>query len=193
MIYETRPTSPQVDALGWTLVWTYSTCLRGRRIPALDRLTVTEAATLLGVTRDAIYKRVQRGQIPWDKDNEGRVYVYVDPAEAVEDKSTDANGRSTDTDGKSADSSTSTTQAAERDALLEALREQNEMLRTEVEDWKEEARRKDHIIMTMAQRIPELEPAEPREPAVSTSEERGSSETTQDQEQPSWWRRIFGS
>ena len=55
----------------------------------MDRLTVPEAAQRLGVTRDAVYKRVQRDQIAWDKDSEGRVYVYVDTADIGEDSSVD--------------------------------------------------------------------------------------------------------
>jgi excisionase family DNA binding protein len=152
----------------------------------LDRLTVTEAATLLGVTRDAVYKRVQRGQIPWDKDDEGRVYVYVDPSEAVEDESTDTGGESTD-------SSTNKAQGAQRDALLEALREQNELLRTELSVWQEEARRKDTIIMTMAQRIPELEaPPEAQEAPETASESAGEEEAAPEEERRPWWRRMFG-
>jgi excisionase family DNA binding protein len=153
----------------------------------LDRLTVPEAATLLGVTRDAVYKRVQRGQIPWDKDNEGRVYVYVDASKAVEDESTDTGGESTD-------SSTNKAQDTERDALLEALREQNELLRAELSVWQEEARRKDTIIMTMAQRIPELEaPPEARESPETASEEpaKGDDDVPEEERRP-WWRRMFG-
>ena len=55
----------------------------------MDRLTVPEAAERPGVTRDAVYKRVQRDQIAWDKDEEGRAYVYVDTADTGEDSSVD--------------------------------------------------------------------------------------------------------
>jgi hypothetical protein len=42
-------------------------------------------------------------------------------------------------------------------ALVEALRNQIELLRAEIEDRKEESRRKDAIIMSLSQHIPELE------------------------------------
>jgi hypothetical protein len=45
------------------------------------RVTVPEAAEMVGVTQRAIRKRVQRGTIPWDKESEGRVYVYVNPSD----------------------------------------------------------------------------------------------------------------
>ncbi len=146
----------------------------------MDRLTVPEAATLLGITRDAVYKRVHRGQIPWDKDDEGRVYVYVDPVGPFEDKSTDSAHESTD-------SSTDSVQSDAKDVLLEALKEQNDLLRAELTAWQEEARRKDHIIMTMAQRIPELEPApEPREGSGTASGSPDQGTDHPDQEKPSW-------
>jgi hypothetical protein len=47
----------------------------------VDRVTVLEAAELLRVTESAVRKRIQRGTIPWDKDVEGRIYVYVDSSE----------------------------------------------------------------------------------------------------------------
>jgi hypothetical protein len=46
-----------------------------------DRVTVPEAAEMVGVTQSAIRKRVQRGTIPWDKDSEGRIYVHVNPSD----------------------------------------------------------------------------------------------------------------
>jgi len=44
-----------------------------------DRVSVSEAAEMVGVTQSAIRKRVQRGTIPWDEDSEGRIYVLRKP------------------------------------------------------------------------------------------------------------------
>ena len=58
--------------------------------------------------------------------------------------------------------------------LLASMQDQIDTLKQELEDWKEEARRKDAILMTRGQRIPELEaPAEPREASEKGSEEPG--------------------
>lgn len=46
----------------------------------MDRVTVVEAAARLGVKEQAIRKRIQRGTIAHDKDDDGRVYVYLDPS-----------------------------------------------------------------------------------------------------------------
>ena len=43
------------------------------------RVTVAEAAARLGVKEQAIRKRIQRGTLAHDKDDDGRVYVYLDP------------------------------------------------------------------------------------------------------------------
>ena len=52
----------------------------------------------------------------------------------------------------------------DRDLLIE-------FLRAELAAWQEEARRKDHIIAALTERIPELEPAsEPQESPVTASE-----------------------
>ena len=68
-------------------------------------------------------------------------------------------------------------------------------------DWlKREVERKDTILMQMAQRIPELEPArevspEPRDTPQTPPDHHGNGTVHQDDgdaEKPSWWRRFFG-
>ena len=156
----------------------------------MDRLSVAQAAEVLGVTQAAVYKRIQRGTIEHDKDSEGRVFVYLDAADIPSDKSMDEPDASTD---MSMDGSNSA-------ELIAELRTHNEHLRQEVEAWREEARRKDTILMTMAQRIPELEPAkdsssEAAESPISSSEEPDKGNHPEQQEpsqRRSWWRAFFG-
>ena len=158
----------------------------------MDRLSVAEAAKVLGVTQAAVYKRIQRGTIAYVKDDEGHVFVYVDPTNTPTDKSMDGEVGVTDKlSDKSMDASTT-------QELIAELRTHNEHLRQEIEAWREEARRKDTIIMTMAQRIPELEPSrdaspEPREAPQTTSDGASGTEERRDEgtgpEKPSWWRR----
>src|SRR5215212_8355949 len=124
----------------------------------MDRLSVAQAAAVLNVTQAAVYKRIQRGTVEHDKDAEGRVFVYLDASDIPSDMSTDEPDASTD---MSMDGSNSA-------ELIAELRTHNEHLRQEVEAWQEEARRKDAILMTMAQRIPEPEaPSERRESSES--------------------------
>jgi hypothetical protein len=149
----------------------------------MDRLTVAEAASALGVSQDAIYKRIQRSTISHDKGSEGRVYVYLDTSDIQTDQSTDAS-----------------TNMSERDKLVAELRDHNDYLRRQLEVWQEEARRKDHIIAALTERIPELESAAPPEASespVTSSEEWGEAsgghatggyETEKAEEGLSWWR-----
>jgi hypothetical protein len=141
----------------------------------VDRVTVPEAAEMMGVTQSAIRKRVQRGTIPWDKDSEGRIYVYVDPSETRPETGED---RARDTvTGQS------------RDEVLEAYKDQVEFLRRELE-------RKDTLLMSLMQRIPELEaPSEPREATENGSERASRGTATPEQQEPSegrsWLHRFF--
>ena len=140
----------------------------------MDRVTVAEAALRLGVKEQAIRKRIQRGTLAHDKGEDGRVYVYLDAEDGATGTRTDA-GMST---------------------LVQSLQDQIAYLRQEAEDWKEEARRKDTIILSLTQRISELEaPSEPRD-APETAAKGGEREVLDEteravEERRPWWCRIF--
>ena len=149
-----------------------------------SRVSVYEAADLLGVTVDAIRKRIQRGTIPHERHEDGRVYVLVDEARTLQDKS--SKPTSTVQDEVQDDSQVPYL----TDELVTELRAQNEWLRREAE-------RKDAILLRMTERLPELEAAaEPREAPVSTSEEQSKGTAPAEQQEPSqrrvWWRAFFG-
>ena len=154
------------------------------RPPTVRRVPVIEAASILGITPDAVRSRLRRGTLPKEVGEDGTVFVRLN-----------GDGR----DGRT-DQSTDRPTDQPTVAYINALRSENELLRRELEDRKEESRRKDHIIMTLAQRVPELEAAqEPREPSQTVAEDAGGSEprsaTEGDQEgsEPRpWWRRWFG-
>ncbi len=77
--------------------------------------------------------------------------------------------------------------------MLAAKDETIEALRGEVEVWREAARRKDHIIMALTDRIPAIEA--PEDGQEATQEPTRGSEGVADREEPerrSWWRRVFG-
>ncbi len=131
---------------------------RDRSRDTLDHLSVAEAAEALDLTHSAVRRKpVQRDQISWEKDEDGKLWVYLDPSEARR--------------GTSQDSSLDTLHPGERDSFIESLQDQIALLRTELEC-------KEAILMTMAaQRIPELEPAqEPRESSEWATEDDGRRE-----------------
>ena len=147
----------------------------------LDRLTVSQAADKLGVTQDAIRKRIARGTIRHDKDPKGRIFVYLDTSE-IAYKTVQDEGQ---------DESFKTKQDTDQDKYTRSLEDQIDFLRRELE-------RKDTIIMSLTQRIPELEaPLEPSGGTQTASEApaKGDDVPTESQEpskQRSWWRTFFG-
>jgi hypothetical protein len=112
----------------------------------MDRVSVAEAARRLGVSQDAVYKRIKRGTIPYEKAEEDKTYVYLD--ESVDDGET----------------STDTVEGPSTDSVLVAE------LRNRVRFLEDELQRKDAILMSLVQRVPQLAPApEPREsPEMAT-------------------------
>ena len=149
------------------------------------RVTLTKAAQVLGVSKEAVRKRVQRGTLRSDVGEDGRRYVYLDDVGGV------------GPGGLHGDDP--------RYELIATLREQ-------LAEEREARRRADTIIAqltqanaTLAARIPELEaPSEPRQPPdggagdTDTPAPRSAPEEAQEpssppqEEQRSWWQRLFG-
>jgi hypothetical protein len=157
------------------------------------RLTVDEAAKLLGTSANALRKRIERGTIKSEKIDAVR-YVLLSDRDMPQHAGDASNDMSHDSAGPSHDS------VADMSAFVENLEDQVDYLRRQLEVWQEEARRKDHIIAALTERIPELEPAretpsEPRESPQTPSEEqekgKGPAGDT-DQQKPSWWKRFLG-
>jgi len=136
---------------------------------------VDQAAKRLGISESAVRQRIHRGTIESEKDENGRLVVYL-TADDTQD-----NGDTT---------------PVVQD-YIDALKSQIEAVENDRDEWREEARRKDHIIMALTQRIPELEAApEPQESAVidSESDVKGDvpREPAADEISKSWWQRLFG-
>jgi hypothetical protein len=125
-------------------------------------LNLVEAAAKLGTTPEAVRMRAKRGTLESEKRDDGRLYVRV-----VADY----------------------TEGEHREGGDSSLVEQ---LRSEVEYLRDENRRKDSIIMQMAQRMPELETHEASEDHAQEAPEEtersgirpGLGERLRD-----WWRR----
>jgi uncharacterized coiled-coil protein SlyX len=144
----------------------------------LDRLTVAEAAGALDISQDAVRKRIARDTIQHDRDESGRVFVYLSPSETVHKTDQDV----------TRDIASKTVQ----DRYIQSLEDQIAFLRRELE-------RKDAILLNMTERIPELEaPPEARESPQTVEEEperpepRPATVESQESVQRPWWRRVFG-
>jgi hypothetical protein len=146
------------------------------------RVTVDEAARNLGLTVDAVRKRVQRGQIAYEKDQAGRVRIILDEGETLQDKGPDATGQ-----GASAE-------------LVEELRDRVHYLERVLEDEREarteERRRHDTLMAQLMQRIPQLEaPSGARESPETPPDADPNTEASPDTggERRGFWSRLFGS
>jgi hypothetical protein len=142
----------------------------------MDRASVAETARRLGVSQDAVCKRIKRGTIPYEKAEDDKTYVYIDPSVDGDETSNDV------TTDASTDPSINTVLLAE--------------LRNRVRFLEEELQRKDAILMALVQRVPQLEPAQQPPGAPETAaDEPGRVEprarATEAAERP-WWKRLFG-
>lgn len=147
-----------------------------RRIPR-QRLDLRSAADVLGLTVDAVRKRVKRGTLESEKDADGRLYVFLDADQ-------ESDHPRSDTDRLIS-------------VLEEQLRAEREHLRAEREAHAE-ARR---LLAAALERIPpQLEaptaPSEPSESPTEAAEPRPSTAAAPEPETPAesrpWWRRVFG-
>jgi hypothetical protein len=147
-------------------------------------VTVQEAADLLETTVDGVRSRIKRGTLDSAKVG-GAVYVLLGPDQTP--PSSDQPGLG----GTSPDQSA--TSPEDRDALLAAKDETISHLRRELDARNEELRRKDAILLTLAQRVPELEaPQNDQEDSQEPPNGAGGADYRTEPEQPSWWRRFFG-
>jgi excisionase family DNA binding protein len=149
------------------------------------RVTVEEAAKLLGLSGNAVRKRLERGTLQSVK-VDGIRYVVLDG-----DMSQHANDTPNDMSGD----------MSLMQAHLDSMREQIGYLKDVIEKRDEEMRRKDHLLAAALERIPAIEeaPPEPREapepgadikPGVDPQGEDAGPETGVSR-RSSWWRRLF--
>ncbi len=157
------------------------------------RVTVDEAAKLLGTSANALRKRIERGTIKSEK-VDGVRYVLLSDIDIPQHTGDAPGGMPHDSAGPSHNSATGMS------AFVDSLEDQVDYLRRQLEVWQEEARRKDHIIAALTERIPELEPAreassEQRESPQTPSEQQGNGTAHPEDggaEKRSWWKRFFG-
>lgn len=148
----------------------------------LERATIYQASQRLGISESAVRQRIHRGTLESGKDENGRLVVYLPNNDSIDTKDND-----------------DITTVVEN--YINALKSQIETLEVDKEHLREESARKDHIIMSLTQRIPAIEapadePSNERKSPVSDSEDEGKGdvppEPAADEIRQSWWRRLFG-
>jgi len=115
----------------------------------VDRVTIQEAARNLGISEGAVRKRVTRGTLQHEKEEDGRVYIYLDEG-----------------DRRGVDKGQDVGVDPNNNALISQLRDEVAYLR-------DESRRKDEIIMQQAMTMRQLSAAsqEATEAAETVEEE----------------------
>jgi predicted transcriptional regulator len=131
-----------------------------------NRVTVQEAAHRLGVTEQAIRKRVKRGTLESDTEA-GRVYVYLDAGYEP--------GQDTVTNPAS-------------DALISGMQARIDSLERQLEEANTRDRENRRIIMQQAQNLAAIEAPESGDRSPDVEEPPADSEGSR---RP-WWRRLFG-
>ena len=159
--------------------------------PTTRRVPVEDAANILGITANAVRKRIERGTLRSEREGDTR-YVLLDA-----DMSRHAANMPP---GMPGDQILMVERLESEVAFLrDLLRSRDEELRREREAREEAERRRDTIIMHMAERIPELE-APLVQQGVSNAnvegagrgKDRASDDTQIVSEHRGWLRRFFG-
>jgi len=153
------------------------------------RVTVAEAAEILGITVEAVRGRIKRGTLEHERDS-GTVYVLLD--QRSYDQSADRPRPDSDqtTDRLQSDSSAL---ISAKDETIAALRDQLEAER----QAHAEARR---LLMAALERIPpqieapsdERESPQPARKEPERAEADPATVESQESVQRPWWRRVFG-
>jgi excisionase family DNA binding protein len=168
---------------------------------AVARMTVEEAARSLGIKEESVRKRVRRKKMRSEKDEDGRLYVYVDATKTIRGERGSLHA------GRSADES--------RDFARELIESKDETIRilqVQLQEEREARRRADTSIAqltranaVLAQRVTELEATQGTVGGAAgvqqdgTGEPHGSARPRDTAEFPvrgslihPWWRRVFG-
>jgi excisionase family DNA binding protein len=135
-----------------------------------NRVTVQEAARLLGISEGAIRARIHRGSLETEREG-GTVYVRLD----ADDTSN---------------------QRTEQSELVQTLREYNTSLERQLNAERQASAELRRIIAALTQRIPpQLEAPSERPETATEGTDRGtvSKEPREPAEPRSWWSRVFGS
>jgi len=145
------------------------------------RVTLREASEILGVSVEAVRKRVKRDSLGSDKGPDGRVYVYLDT-------------------GGDASYPEPGVEAGGAGDLVEELRDRISYLERQLDVRTEELKEHRRLLAGLIERVPELEAPQEAADAPEPTEEQqgraeprsGAGEAQEGAQRRSWWRRVFG-
>jgi uncharacterized membrane protein YccC len=165
-----------------------------------QRVTVADAALLLGLSEDAVRSRLRRGTLRRETGRDGTVFVVLGtdrPASYQRPTDNRSTNQQNDrqTAGQSIDSHVDSRGGSEtyRDELVEALRDEVAHLRDQLDRERDASAELRRIVAGLVQRVPELEAApEPRNAPKTASEGMANSDDVPSEpERVSWLRRLL--
>ena len=164
-----------------------------------QRVTVADAALLLGLSEDAVRSRLRRGTLRRETGRDGTVFVVLGtdrPASYQRPTDNRSTNQQNDrqTAGQSIDSHVDSRGGSEtyRDELVEALRDELAHLRDQLDRERDASAELRRIVAGLVQRVPELEAApEPRNAPKTASEGTVNGNVPSEPERVSWLRRLL--
>jgi hypothetical protein len=147
---------------------------------ARRRLTVQEAAEVLGTSVDAVRSRIRRGSLDSEKGEDGRVFVWLGGDEAGDKPQAEDQGWETRLS----------------EPLIEELRDRVRSLEDQLREERRANEENRRLLAAALERIPAIEaPRESPEspgPGEPTPTPTDSGARPENQSSRPWWRRIFG-
>ena len=165
-----------------------------------QRVTVADAALLLGLSEDAVRSRLRRGTLRRETGGDGTVFVVLGtdrPASYQRPTDNRSTNQQNDrqTAGQPIDGHVDRRGGSEtyRDELVEALRDEVAHLRDQLDRERDASAELRRIVAGLVQRVPELEAApEPRNAPKTASEGMvNSDDVPSEPERVSWLRRLL--
>jgi hypothetical protein len=145
---------------------------------------VKDAADLMGISAEAVRKRIKRGTLPTERDHDGTVRVLLDAdGTRTDDRTDDRPDDRPDGDG---------TRPDDHDALVAAKDQTISLLREQLEAERTANAENRRLLAAALERIPEIEArqGDGAEPGAVSPPPAG--EDAQTGAERSWWRRWFG-
>jgi hypothetical protein len=164
-----------------------------------QRVTVADAALLLGISEDAVRSRLRRGTLRRETGGDGTVFVVLGTDRpASNQRPTDdrlinqQNDRQTTAQPIDGHVDRRGGSETDRDELVEALRDDVAHLRDQLDRERDASAELRRIVAGLVQRVPELEAApEPRNAPKTASEGTVNGNVPSEPERVSWLRRLL--
>ena len=141
---------------------------RSKPSPTVHRVTVPEAAEILGITTDAVRSRMRRGKLRREEGEYGNVYVLLDTHNAPNGQ--DGPSTAEDYQGTGIPTGGNSRETVEDGPLVGELRERVRSLETQLDHERQANRENRRLLAAALERIPAIEAGDERESSVTATE-----------------------